>query len=201
MDKTEINSISDEELVILAMSEKNVAESALDELLKRYKNVVNSVARGYFLSGGDTDDLVQEGMIGVFKAICSYNGSIAFKPYALKCIKTGILSAIKKSNRDKNKPLNNFTSLSIGDGDDADKSELMRGTDNDPEQEYINKENEKELIAKIKAELSELEFRVLALYLQGFSYDDIAKSTGKNTKSVDNTVQRIRNKLCRVKNA
>lgn len=197
----EIKSLSDEELAVMAKAETARSEAALEELLKRYKSAVNSIARGYFLSGGDTDDLLQEGMIGVFKAIASYNGAGAFKPYAYKCIKTGILSAIKKSNRDKNKPLNNFISLSAESGDDADKNELMRGEEINPEEAYINMEAEKELIAEIESALSELEYRVLSLYLQGFSYDDIAKRTGKNVKSVDNTVQRIRNKLNRVKHA
>ena len=173
----EIKSLSDEELAVMAKAETARSEAALEELLKRYKSAVNSIARGYFLSGGDTDDLLQEGMMGVFK------------------------SAIKKSNRDKNKPLNNFISLSSESGDDADKNELMRGEEINPEEAYINMEAEKELIAEIESALSELEYRVLSLYLQGFSYDDIAKRTGKNVKSVDNTVQRIRNKLNRVKHA
>ena len=172
-----------------------ISEQALAELLKRYKNVVSSVARGYFLSGGDTDDLLQEGMIGVFRAIASYNGSSAFRPYAYKCIKTGIISAIKRSNANKNKPLNNFVSLSVYDGNDADKNELMRGEVFNPEEAYINMESEKELIRVIKQTLSKLEYEVLSLYLQGFSYADIAAKTNKNVKSVDNTVQRIRNKL------
>ena len=196
-----LKDLEDETLAVMAKAENEESEAALEELLKRYKSAVNSIARGYFLSGGDTDDLLQEGMIGVFKAIASYNGAAAFKPYAYKCIKTGILSAIKKSNRNKNKPLNNFISLSAELGDDADKRELMRGEEIDPEEAYINKEAEKELIAEIKSALSELEYRVLLLYLQGFSYDDIAARTKKNVKSVDNTVQRIRKKIDRIKRA
>lgn len=197
-DKKIDDGVSDEELAVKA---KNGEEKALSELLKRYKSVVNSAARGYFLSGGDTDDLVQEGLIGVFRAITAYDGTSAFRPYACKCIKSCILSAIKSSNREKNKPLNNFVSLSASDGDDADKSDLMRGEDFDPEEAYINKESEKELMAFIKTSLSKLEYEVLALYLQGFSYCDIGEKTGKNVKSVDNTVQRIRNKLNNAKKA
>lgn len=199
-EKFSVENYTDEELAEEAKNGAN-AEKALTEIFARYKYAVNSVARSYFLSGGETDDLIQEGQIGVFRAIMTYNGNYAFKPYVLKCIKTHVLSAIKHSNREKNKPLNNPVSLSVGDGDDADKSEYMRGASFDPEEEYINKENEKELVDLIKESLSKLEYDVLIYYLQGYSYFEIGEKTGKNVKSVDNTVQRIRNKINAAKQA
>lgn len=186
--------LTDEQLIQYANSTKKESEQALEELLKRYKSAVNCVSRGYFLNDGDMDDLVQEGMIGVFKAMGSYNGAIPFKAYAYRCIKTNILSAIKKSNSDKNKPLNNFVPLISLDGDD-DKNALMRGEECDPEEEYINKEREKELLDVIDKTLSDYEKKVLSLYLKGYSYIDIGEKTGKNIKAVDNAVQRIRKKL------
>lgn len=198
--KTSVEDYTDEELAKEAKNGDN-AERALTEIFNRYRYAVNSVARLYFLSGGETDDLVQEGQIGIFRAIMTYNGNSAFKPYALKCIKTHILSAIKHSNREKNKPLNNPVSLSVDDGDDADKSELMRDASSDPEEAYINKENEKELVSLIKESLSKLEYDVLVYYLQGYTYSEIGKKTGKNVKSVDNTVQRIRSKINAAKQA
>lgn len=189
--------MSDEELLSACKDGKDEKEKeeALGVLLMRYKHTVNMVARAYFLSGGDTDDLLQEGMIGVFKAISTYNGKSSFKNYAYKCIKTNILSAVKKSGRLKNKPLYNYVSLSSEEGDDEDKNAFLSDDSFDPEEKYINAEAEKELKARIKRELSELEYTILNFYLAGYSYREIAEKTDKSVKSVDNAVQRIRKKI------
>ena len=188
--------MTDERLASLAKESGRGNEKPLEELIKRYKNTVNAIARRYFLNGGDTDGLIQEGMIGVFKAVLSYDGKSEFRPYAVKCIKSCALSAIRKSERNKNIPLNKYISLSVGDGDDADKKEVLRGDSMNPEDSVVNSESEKEFLDLIKDSLSKYEYRVLSLYLQGFSYSDIAEKTGKkDVKSVDNAVQRIRNKL------
>ena len=100
---------SDEELVALA---KNNDESATTELIGRYKNYVKKIVRPFFLAGGDSEDLLQEGMLGVFKAIETFNGKSSFKSYVYLCVKTSIISLVKKYNSGKNKPLNNFVSLS-----------------------------------------------------------------------------------------
>lgn len=186
--------LTDEKLLELCTGE-NADEEALGALLMRYKHTVNSVARAYFLSGGDTDDLLQEGMIGVFKAISTYNGKSSFKNYAYKCIKTTILSAVKKSGRLKNRPLYNYVPLTAEEGDDADKNSFLSDDSFDPEERYINDEAEKELKARIKEGLSDLEFKILSLYLAGYSYREIAEKTDKSVKSVDNAVQRIRKKI------
>lgn len=191
----DFGNFTDEELVELCSGDTR-DENALETLLIRYKHTVSSVARSYFLSNGDTDDLVQEGMIGVFKAISTYNGKSSFKNYAYKCIKTSILSAVKKSSRLKNKPLFNYVSLSeTAEGNDADKSPFLSDDSFDPEERYINSEAEKELKSRIRSKLSDLEFDILALYLSGYSYREIAERTGKNAKSIDNAIQRIRKKI------
>ena len=186
--------LTDEELVLLAKTD----EVALERLIERFKPMINAQARSYFLYSGDIDDLVQEGMIGVFKAITSFNGSISFKSYAFTCIKNNIITAVKKSNTLKNQPLNNYLSLSGNDGDDADKTLLISDKKSDPEKNYIEMEDEKELKRKIKETLSAFENEILILYLQGFSYADISKRTGKKEKSIDNAVQRIRKKLTKL---
>ncbi len=183
--------LTDEELAYLA----NKDEIALESLMERYKPMINSIARSYFLTSGDIDDLIQEGMIGVFKAITSFNGKSSFKAYAYTCIKTNIITAIKKSNRNKNKPLNNYISLSGTDGNDEDKNLLVCDKNFDPERKVIEMESHDELRETIKQKLSQFEYKILLYYLQGFSYSDISERTGKKEKSIDNAIQRIRKKL------
>ncbi len=168
---------------------------AIEILLNRYKNIVDTIIRPYYLIGGDVEDLKQEGMIGLFKAIVTYNGSVLFKTYAYKCVKNRIFTLIKQSNLDKNKPLNNYVSLSGYVDSDLDKSDIVLDDYYDPEAEYINKENEIELRNNIKKTLSEYEHNILNLFLLGYSYEDIGNKLTKNTKSIDNALQRIRKKL------
>ncbi len=186
--------LTDEELAFLAKTDEN----ALERLMEKYKPLINAQARSYFLNSGDASDLVQEGMIGVFKAITSFNGKSSFKTYVYTCIRSNIITAVKKSNRIKHKPLNNYLSLSGFDGDDEDKTLLISDKNFDPEKNYIEKEEEKELKNKIKESLSAFEHEILVLYLQGFSYSDISKKTNKKEKSIDNAIQRIRRKLTKL---
>ena len=195
--KQDLTNLSDNELV--ALSKTN--SEALETLFNRYKIMLNSICRSYYLINGDDDDVMQEGMIGLFKAINTFDNNYVFSSYAYKCIKNSIITAIKKSNTDKNKPLNNFISLSGSDDDDMDKSVIVSsGLNFNPESTFINSENEKELRNKIETMLTPLEFEILKQYLDGFSYVDIAKRLDKNTKSVDNAIQRIRKKLSELKN-
>ncbi len=186
--------LTDEELAFLAKTDEN----ALERLMEKYKPLINAQARSYFLNSGDASDLVQEGMIGVFKAITSFNGKSSFKTYVYTCIRSNIITAVKKSNRIKHKPLNNYLSLSGYDGDDEDKTLLISDKNFDPEKNFIEKEEEKELKNKIKESLSDFEHQILILYLQGFSYSDISKKTNKKEKSIDNAIQRIRRKLTKL---
>lgn len=182
--------LSDEELVFKAQGKD---ESAMTELISRYKHYVKKSVRPYFLAGGDSEDLIQEGMLGVFRAIETFNGKSGFKSYVYLCVKTGIISLIKKYNSDKNKPLNNFVSLNEGEPNAI--SEVAATAVFNPETSVINSESEKELVDKMKDELSKLEFNILTLYLEGYSYAEIGEKIGKNEKSIDNALQRIRKKV------
>ncbi len=182
---------TDDELAFAAKAD----ELALEILIEKYKPMINAQARSYFLNSGDVDDLVQEGMIGVFKAITSFNGKSSFKTYAYTCVKSNIITAIKRSNRIKNKPLNNYVSLSGNAESNADKTLLISDKNFDPEKNYIEMEAENELKRKIEQKLSDFEHKILILYLQGFSYYDISLKTNKKEKSIDNAIQRIRKKL------
>lgn len=188
---------TDEELVVL--SKEN--EEAMNVLIERYRNYVKSVSRGYFLTSGDLDDLIQVGTIGVFKAISTYNGTSSFKSYAYRCIKTSIFTAIKNSNSKKHSPLNNYVSLSSLDLDDndGDKNLIVMDSNYNPEKTLVDNEAESELKEKIKNALTSLEYEILMLYLQGFSYLLISEKINKNPKSIDNAIQRIRKKLLSLK--
>lgn len=183
---------SDEQLVKLA--QKNDTE-ALELLITRYKKAVTKIARSYFLVGGDMDDLLQEGMIGVFKAIGSFKHGGEFKHYAYRCIKNNILTTIKVANRVKNKPLVNYVSLSFDDENDVDKNQFLDSGIRNPEETFINNESEIELKNKIFKSLSILENSILKLYLDGYSYNEISVKLDKNVKTIDNAIQRIRKKL------
>ena len=190
---------SDEELVKLIREGK---QGAIEELFSRYKPVVSSVARSYFLVGSELDDLVQEGMIGLYKACKNFNEkSASFKTFAYLCIKRQIQSAVKQANRQKNKVLNNYISLDsqggykTGENGEEEAVLVIPSSDLSPDDEIIERENYEEILTKIKRALSPLELKVLTLYLKGKSYQTISKMVGKNTKSVDNSLHRIKNKL------
>ncbi len=187
----EFNELKDEELAVKA--QKN--GEGLEILMARYKNMVNSFARSYFLSDGDVDDLIQEGLVGLFKAISSYNGKASFSSHAYTCIKSSIISAVKKSNRLKNAPLLNYVSLTGASEDSNDKTDIILDKAFGPEEIYINAESMQELNNVIENTLSKFENNILALYLNGYSYSDIAIKTNKDVKSIDNALQRIRKKL------
>ncbi len=184
---------SDEQLAVFARSD----EKALELLIERYKKAVRSTARQYFLAGGEEDDLIQEGTVGLFKAIATFDGVSPFKNYAFRCIRSGIISTVRKSTSDKSKALNYYVPLYAGEDDD--KTPLIKGEVLDPEEEYINSEAAREFMARVKQALSGYEYEILTLYLDGYSYSDIAEKKKKNVKSVDNAVQRIRKKIAKVK--
>lgn len=188
----DLEKLTDEQLVLLAR-ENNAA--AIDELFKRYKYIISSVAHSYFLTGGDSEDLLQEGMLASFKAINTFNGKSSFKSYLYVCVKNRILSIIKSSTRLKNQPLNNYISLSSVVNGEIDKSEIIIDGDFSPEEKYINAETANELVNKIKRELSEYEYTILTLYLKGYSQKEISEKVDKKDKSVDNALQRIKKKI------
>ncbi|MBQ8291475.1 MAG: sigma-70 family RNA polymerase sigma factor [Clostridia bacterium] len=176
---------SDEELVALAQAGDKRAE---EELLTRYLNTVRSIARRFFMLGGDTDDLAQEGMIGLFGAIGSYKkqgeGS-TFKGFASLCVFRRIVDAVKSAARKKNEALNSCVFFSDG--------EFLDG--NDPEEALIVDEDIREYYKKISVALSDFEFKIMTMYIDGMTLAEICETTGEPFKRVDNAIQRSKRKL------
>ena len=187
--------ITDEELVKLS---KNNDENAENLLLERYKDLVVKIARGYYIIGGELEDIVQEGMIGLYKAIKGFSDekNASFKTFAILCIKRQIQSAIKKANTKKNLPLSNSVSLqSFSENEEEEFLPVNLIFQVSPDEKIIGRENYKDLIETIKQTLSKKEFEVLKYYLRGYSYKEIAEFLGLNQKSIDNSLSRIKNKL------
>lgn len=178
--------LSDERLALLAGSGDKAATEAL---LKRYKNVVLSIARRFFLSGGETEDLVQEGMCGLYSAIGSYTeGKSSFAPYAMRCIRNRIIDAVKSSTGAKNSALNNFLPI-------VEVGEELYPSRQNPEDELIKRENRREFLQKISKNLSSFEFKVTVMYMDGLTMAEMSSATGKPVKSIDNALQRAKRKL------
>lgn len=181
---------SDEELIQrLRAGEKGIA----DYLIEKYKDLVRRKVRAMFLIGGDTDDLIQEGMIGLFKAVRDYlpGKEASFLTFAQMCIDRQIYSAVQSSNRQKHMPLNTYISLSQED----EESPLAKAWVETPEEIIIDRENTRALEEEIKSALSPMENTVLNYYLEGKSYADIGRLMDKNPKSIDNALRRIRTKI------
>ena len=181
---------SDEELIQrLRAGETGIA----DYLIEKYKYLVRRKARAMFLIGGDTDDLIQEGMIGLFKAVRDYHPGkeASFVTFAQMCIDRQIYSAVQSSNRQKHMPLNTYISLS----QEGEESPLAQAWVETPEEIIIDRENTRALEDEIKSALSPMENTVLNYYLEGKSYADIGMLMDKNPKSVDNALRRIRTKI------
>ena len=192
MANIDLKTMSDEQLVLLAQVKD---ESAIDELFNRYKYIASAVAHSYFLNGGDSEDLLQEGLLAIFKAITTFNTKYNFKNYVYKCVKNRIITVITSSNRYKNQPLNNYISLSGTFDNDMEKNEIIIDNEFGPEEIYINTESEKELKAIINDCLSNYEHKILVYYLKGYSYREISEKLNKKEKSIDNAIQRIRKKI------
>lgn len=192
---------------ILALNAKAGDEIAMNELLIKYKSIVNKIARSYFLVGGDMEDIIQEGTIGLYKAILGFNPnrSTSFKTFAVVCIKHQIQTAIKIASSEKNKILSSALPIweqSDGEEDYESRLEIIIPSDlPSPDDSLIANENIRELKAKIKKSLSPLEVKVLNLYLKGYSYNEISDIGEISKKSIDNALTRIKNKLTFLKKA
>lgn len=177
--------------------------NAEEELAKRYIKYVRMCARPYFLAGGDSEDLIQEGMLGLLSAIRNFNpnGNASFKTYAEQCIRNRILSAIESAACFKHFPLNQ--SVSMENFDEINSSDLRMIGENvyfrETEEQVLAKESESELFSNRYDLLSKFEKNVLEMYLQGHSYKEIAEILNRTEKSVDNAVQRIRKKFAQLK--
>ena len=190
-------------------------QEATNELIENYKGLVNSIARRYFIVGGETEDLIQEGMIGLFNAIQSYDetSEASFKTFANLLIKRKVQSAIKSANRQKNKMLNQYITVNnqgiivmdnnLSVTDENDEKELgiyIESEYPDPENSVISKEMQDFIKMEIEKKLTILEKNILELFIAGKSYAQIAKELNLNTKAVDNNLFRIRKKLSHLKN-
>ena len=184
--------IKDEELISRF---KNGESEILDYLMEKYKNMVRKKARTMFLIGGENDDLIQEGMIGLFKAVRDYqpDKDAAFQTFAGICVDRQIYNAIQSSNRQKHQPLNFYISLSEQDGENEEH--LGDTWVENPESIIIDQENVQSLEQEITTTLSPMENQVLEYYLAGNGYGEIAHIMGKTPKSIDNALQRIRTKI------
>jgi len=179
---------------------------AQDYLLGKYKPFVRMKSRAYFLAGADTDDLIQEGMIGLYKAMRDYNEDKAasFRSFAELCVTRQLITAVKLASRQKHKPLNTYISLHAPAGGDADTREDILATlpapsAENPEEALIHREELRSMENRLGASLSELECRILSQYLRGASYNQIAENVCCTKKAVDNAIQRVKRKLERAR--
>ena len=190
--------LDDDELVGLV--HKGDSE-ALDYLIQKYRNFVRAKARTYFLIGADKEDIVQEGMIGLYKEIRDFKGDklSSFKAFAELCITRQIITAIKTATRQKHIPLNSYVSLDKPIYDDESDRTLMDVISGakvlDPEELMINKEEFDDIEVKMAELLSDLERKVLSLYLDGQTYQEISEELNRHVKSIDNALQRVKRKL------
>ena len=190
--------MTDEEIARLAQAGD---EEASAFLLRKYKNFVRSKAHSYFLVGADHEDIVQEGMIGLFKAIRDFRPEklASFHAFAEICVTRQIITAIKTATRQKHIPLNNYISLNRPVYDDESDRTLMdtlsEGEMANPEDMYISREDLRVIEGRIGKALSPLEKQVLSLYLEGKSYQQISEAIGRHPKCIDNALQRVKRKL------
>lgn len=171
-----------------------------DYIMDKYKNLVRKRANAMFLIGGDTDDLIQEGMIGLFKAIRDFNvdKDASFYHFADLCITRQIYHAVEASQRKKHLPLNTYVSLNAQMGQEGEETflDVLESFENsNPEQLLIEREDARAIREKLKDDLSRFEQQVVQLYLQGLSYRQIAEQLDKEPKAIDNALQRIRAKI------
>lgn len=197
-----LQGLKDEELIKLY---RDGNEDAIDIIFERYKYLVRKKAKAMYIAGGDNDDLIQEGMIGLYKAVRDYNEDrqASFATFAGMCINRHMMSAVTASNRKKNIPLNSYVSFDApADGNEQSGTRLVEvlkpDNEQNPEYMFIDREHTRLLEDKIVSALSVYEKKVLDMYLEGKDYIEIAKELNKQPKSVDNAIQRIRIKVARI---
>ena len=187
----------------LVLRARNGSEGALDALMRRYAGFVRLKASSYFLAGGDADDLVQEGMIGLYKAVRDFRADkeTSFRSFAELCVTRQIITAIKTATRFKHSPLNSYVSFSHtpagqeSDGDCTLGDALPGPSVDDPSVCVISTEELQSLVFCLGTGLSALESEALRLYLEGNSYEDMAEDLGCDTKTIDNALQRVKRKI------
>lgn len=198
MDAENLEHLTDEEIVTLA---KDGDTQALEFLISKYKNFVRSKARTYFLIGADREDIIQEGMIGLYKAIRDYryDRQASFRAFAEICVTRQIITAIKTATRQKHMPLNSYVSLNKPVYEEESERTLSdvitQGKAGNPEELFIDQEDFLDIESTMQRILSPLEQDVVNLYLEGKSYVEIARQLDRHVKSVDNALQRVKRKL------
>jgi RNA polymerase sporulation-specific sigma factor len=187
---------------LIALAKQGDA-TAYDRIVRRYYGFVRLKASSYFLAGGDSDDLIQEGLVGLYKAVRDYrtDRESSFRNFAELCITRQIITAVKTATRNKHTPLNQYVSFSAtpgsaSDGGDATLEDVIPGPSvHDPINQVISSEELQALVGCLSTALSDLESRVLALYLDGRSYEEIAGMIDNDAKTVDNALQRVKRKV------
>lgn len=188
----------DENMILLA---KNKDKSALEHIMNKYRFLVLSKSRLYFLTGATEDDLIQEGMIGLYKAIEGFDTEkkASFRTFAEICIQRQLISAVRSATRQKHQPLNTYVSINNNmENDETEQYYLEVMDENElinPEKFVIGQETNILLKEQISKSLSDFEMKVLKLYIDGGGYEEIAESLDKSTKSIDNALQRIKKKM------
>ena len=196
---SEFDNLSDEDIVFSIKD--NDDKQALDYIINKYKNFVRAKARSYFLIGADREDIIQEGMIGLYKAIRDFRNDklSSFRAFAELCVTRQIITAIKTATRQKHIPLNSYVSLNkpIYD-EDSDRTllDVLSGVRvSDPEELIISREEFVDIAEKMESILSDIEWKVLMSYLDGHSYQEIAVDLDRHVKSIDNALQRVKRKI------
>jgi RNA polymerase sporulation-specific sigma factor len=186
----------------LVMKARNGSQQALDALMRRYTGFVRLKSSSYFLAGGESDDLIQEGMIGLYKAVRDFRADkeTSFRSFAELCVTRQIITAIKTATRFKHSPLNTYVSFSHTpaglEGDDCTLGDALPGPAvNDPSVRVISTEELQSLVGCLSTTLSPLESDALRLYLEGSSYEQMAEELGCDTKTIDNALQRVKRKV------
>lgn len=194
---TDYGALPDEELVA---AWRGGDERAAEMLIERYKNMVRMKSRPYFLIGADREDLVQEGMIGLYKAVRDYSPGheMSFRSFADMCVHRQIITAIKRATRKKHTPLNTYVSIYRNEDEERERpliDTMQTVRTENPEELFISRESLEGMRGMLEDMLSPLEKRVLDLFLDGRSYQEISEIIGRGTKTVDNALQRIKKKL------
>jgi len=194
---TDYGILPDEELVA---AWRGGDERAAEMLIERYKNMVRMKSRPYFLIGADREDLVQEGMIGLYKAVRDYSSGheMSFRSFADMCVHRQIITAIKRATRKKHTPLNTYVSIYRNEDEERERpliDTMQTVRTENPEELFISRESLEGMRGMLEDMLSPLEKRVLDLFLDGRSYQEISEIIGRGTKTVDNALQRIKKKL------
>lgn len=195
--------VEPDDLYLVALAKQGKAD-ATDRLIRRYHGFVRMKASSYFLVGGDSDDLIQEGMVGLYKAIRDFrtDRESSFRNFAELCITRQIITAVKTATRNKHMPLNQYVSFAqspsaTGETETTMEEILPGPTAGDPLNQAISTEELASLVACLKSTLSEMESSVLAFYLEDRSYEEVAMLLGCDTKTVDNALQRVKRKVGR----